>query len=74
MWIPPGFAHGFLVLSEFADFDYKTTGYYEPQSDRSLNWADPAIGIEWPQLDGSLGLSAKDQAAPLLRDAETERM
>jgi dTDP-4-dehydrorhamnose 3,5-epimerase len=74
LWIPPGFAHGFLVLSESADFLYKTTSYYEPQSDRGLHWADPAIGIEWPQVDIPFELSAKDQAAPLLRDAETERM
>lgn len=72
MWIPPGFAHGFLTLSESAEFLYKTTAYYAPQSDRSLHWADPAIGIEWPQLDGPIELSAKDQTAPLFRDAETE--
>ena len=64
MWIPPGFAHGFLVLSESADFLYKTTDYYAPASEAALRWDDPALGIAWPDLDGSLQLSAKDGAAP----------
>jgi dTDP-4-dehydrorhamnose 3,5-epimerase len=61
-WIPPGFAHGFLVLSETAEFLYKTTDYYAPQFERSLLWNDPALAIAWP-LEGEPLLSAKDQAA-----------
>jgi dTDP-4-dehydrorhamnose 3,5-epimerase len=64
MWIPPGFAHGFLVLSESADFLYKTTDYYAPASEAALRWDDPALGIAWPGLGGSMQLSAKDRAAP----------
>lgn len=69
LWVPPGFGHGFLVLSETADFLYKTTAYYAPQWDRGVRWNDPDIGIDWP-LDGAPTLSAKDEAAPWLRDAE----
>jgi dTDP-4-dehydrorhamnose 3,5-epimerase len=69
LWIPPGFGHGFLVLSESADFLYKTTAYYAPEWDRGVRWNDPAIGIQWP-LEGSPLLSAKDQIQPLLKDAE----
>ena len=69
MWIPPGFAHGFLVLSESADFLYKATAYYAPQSDRGIRWNDPRIGVQWP-LEGAPVLSAKDQIQPLLEDAE----
>lgn len=69
LWIPPGFAHGFLVLSESADFLYKTTTYYAPQWDRGIRWDDPEIGVAWP-LDGAPQLSAKDAALPGLRDAE----
>lgn len=75
LWIPPGFAHGFLVLSEVADFLYKCTTLWHPPSDRGIRWDDPAIGIEWP-LDGPGGerivpqLSAKDAVAPLLAEAE----
>ena len=61
MWVPPGLAHGFLVLSETADFLYKTTDYYHPASERTLLWSDPAIGIEWPSVV-PLTLAAKDQA------------
>jgi dTDP-4-dehydrorhamnose 3,5-epimerase len=68
-WIPPGLAHGFQVLSESADFLYKATAYYAPQSDRSMLWNDPAIGIEWP-LDGDPILSAKDLAAKPFNQAE----
>ena len=60
-WIPPGFAHGFLVLSEFAEFLYKTTDYYAPQAERCLAWNDPELNIAWP-LAGVPLLSAKDQA------------
>ena len=69
LWIPPGFAHGFLVLSETADFLYKTTAYYAPQWDRGIRWDDPQIGVAWP-LDGAPTLSAKDVVQPLLQDAE----
>jgi dTDP-4-dehydrorhamnose 3,5-epimerase len=69
MWIPPGFAHGFLVLSETADFLYKTTDYYAPASEAALRWDDPALGIAWPGLGGSMQLSAKDRAAPDLAAA-----
>lgn len=68
-WIPPGFAHGFAVTSEFAEFLYKTTDYYAPEYERSLLWNDPAVGIEWP-LDGTPLLSAKDQKALPLAQAE----
>ncbi len=69
LWVPPGFAHGFLVCSESADFLYKTTDYYAPQDERCVLWNDPAIGIAWP-LDGAPRLSVKDQAGVLLKDAE----
>ncbi len=69
-WIPPGFAHGFVVLSDSADFLYKTTNYYAPQSDRGLLWNDPDIGIAWPDLGMELLLSDKDHKQPLLRNAE----
>jgi dTDP-4-dehydrorhamnose 3,5-epimerase len=69
-WIPPGFAHGFLVLSDFAEFLYKTTEYYAPAHERSLLWNDPTVGIEWP-LDGlAPQLAAKDLAGKLLQDAD----
>lgn len=73
LWIPPGFAHGFLVLSETADFLYKTTDYYAGQHERCVAWNDPAIGIEWPlaQLGGMDPLlSAKDNQASSLAEAE----
>jgi dTDP-4-dehydrorhamnose 3,5-epimerase len=60
MWMPPGLAHGFLVLSEHAEFLYKTTDYYAPQYERCIAWNDPALGIEWPSVDGGPRLSAKD--------------
>ena len=69
LWIPPGFAHGFVVLSESADFLYKATEYYAPEHERCVLWNDPAIGIAWP-LPGEPALSAKDQAGSLLKDAE----
>lgn len=70
MWVPPGFAHGFVVLSETAEFLYKTTEYYAPEHERSLLWNDPAIGIVWP-IEGAPTLKPGDAAAPRLRDAET---
>ena len=69
LWIPEGFAHGFVVLSEFAEFLYKTTDYYNPSSERSIRWNDPALGIDW-QLDEAPKLSAKDQVGALLKDAD----
>ncbi|RFP12012.1 MULTISPECIES: dTDP-4-dehydrorhamnose 3,5-epimerase [unclassified Duganella] len=70
LWIPPGFAHGFVVTSDTAEFLYKTTDYWAPEHERSVLWNDPAIGIEWPALDAAPLLSGKDQAAVLLADAE----
>ncbi|NVD69350.1 dTDP-4-dehydrorhamnose 3,5-epimerase [Duganella sp. BJB1802] len=70
MWIPPGFAHGFVVTSDAAEFLYKTTDYWAPEHERSVLWNDPAIGIDWPALDAAPLLSAKDQAAVPLADAE----
>ena len=69
MWIPPGFAHGFLVLSESADFLYKTTDYYAPAHERCIAWNDPQIGIDWP-LDGAPLLSAKDAQGVSLAEAQ----
>jgi dTDP-4-dehydrorhamnose 3,5-epimerase len=69
LWVPPGFAHGFLVTSESADFLYKTTDYYAPEHERCIAWNDPALGIEWP-LDGVPQLSGKDQQGKLLAQAE----
>lgn len=68
-WVPPGFAHGFLVLSETADFLYKTTDYYAPEYERAILWNDPDIGIDWPVADPPI-LSAKDKAAQPLKTAE----
>ncbi len=63
MWIPPGFAHGFLVLSELADFLYKVTDYYAPSREGSIAWNDPQLGIKWPLSDSTPVLSARDLAA-----------
>ena len=68
-WVPPGFAHGFQVLSEHAEFLYKTTDYYAPEFERCLRWNDPALAIDWP-LDGAPLLSAKDQAGLTLTECE----
>ena len=68
-WLPPGLAHGFLVVSESADFLYKTTSYYAPQAERCIRWDDPAIGIEWPALGTAPLLAARDAAAPLLAES-----
>lgn len=70
LWIPPGFAHGFVVLSNTADFVYKTTAYYAPESDRGVRWDDTDIGIQWPTLDVPFTLSDKDQKQPLLQQAD----
>jgi dTDP-4-dehydrorhamnose 3,5-epimerase len=62
MWVPPGLAHGFLVLSESAEFLYKTTDYYAPAYERCIAWNDPTLAIQWPTVEGGPGLSAKDAA------------
>jgi dTDP-4-dehydrorhamnose 3,5-epimerase len=69
LWVPPGFAHGFVVLSESAQFLYKTTDYWFPEHERSIVWNDPEIGIEWP-IDFEPLLAAKDAAGKKLADAE----
>jgi dTDP-4-dehydrorhamnose 3,5-epimerase len=69
LWVPPGFAHGFVVLSESAEFLYKTTDYWYPEHERSLLWNDPDLGIDWP-LDGAPQLAAKDAAARPFADAD----
>ena len=72
LWVPPGFGHGFLVLSETAEFEYKCTDYYALEFERAIRWDDPDIGIEWPLLDGEQPtLSSKDAAATFFKDAET---
>jgi dTDP-4-dehydrorhamnose 3,5-epimerase len=71
LWIPPGFAHGFLVLSETADFFYKTTDYYAPATEGIVRWDDPRLAIEWPDPGDSIRLSAKDKGAPLFAEATT---
>ncbi len=68
MWIPAGYAHGFLVVSEVAEVQYKTTSAYAPQSEASVRWSDPSLGIEWPN-DVEIVLSDKDRNAPLYEDA-----
>ena len=65
-WIPPGFAHGFLVLSEFADFEYKCTDYYDPSDEGCIRWNDPQLNIKWPTTNPIL--SPKDQDSPLLSE------
>jgi len=71
LWVPPGFAHGFYVMSETADFQYKCSDIYAPDFERSLLWNDPTVGIEWPLVAGvDTQLAAKDEAAKLLVDAD----
>jgi dTDP-4-dehydrorhamnose 3,5-epimerase len=69
LWVPEGFAHGFVVLSDTAEFLYKTTDYWAPEFERSIAWNDPAIGIQWP-IQGEPSLSVKDQQAKALAEAE----
>ena len=69
LWVPEGFAHGFVVTSDFAEVQYKTTDYYEPASERGVVWNDPALGIEWP-IDTEPILSDKDAALPTAVHAE----
>ena len=72
LWVPPGFGHGFLVLSDTAEFEYKCTDYYAPEFERSVRWDDPDIGIKWPLVAGEQPmLSSKDSTAPFFKDAET---
>jgi dTDP-4-dehydrorhamnose 3,5-epimerase len=69
LWVPEGFAHGFVVLSDHAEFLYKTTDYWAPEFERSIAWNDPAIDIQWP-IDGEPQLSAKDRSGLSLNEAE----
>ena len=69
LWVPEGFAHGFVVLSESAEFLYKTTDYYAPEHERCIRWDDPQIGIDWP-IEGEPALSGKDRQGKRLADAE----
>jgi dTDP-4-dehydrorhamnose 3,5-epimerase len=70
MWIPPGFAHGFCVISETAEFAYKVTDIYAPQAERGIIWNDKDIGVEWPLTKDELILSPKDEQNPSLKAAE----
>jgi len=70
VWIPPGFVHAFLVLSDVAGFAYKVTDYYSPASERTIVWNDPEIGIQWPVKAEDVIVSAKDAQGKMLRDAE----
>jgi len=71
LWVPPGFAHGFYVISEFAEFLYKCTEFYAPAHERSILWNDPTLAIDWPLVNGAAPvLSAKDATASLLQNAE----
>lgn len=70
LWVPPGLAHGFLVLSESADFLYKTTDYYSPEHERCIRWDDPQLAIAWPSVEAAIQLSAKDQAGRWLAEAD----
>ncbi len=72
LYIPPGFAHGFCVLSDVVDFVYKCTDYYHPEDEDGVSWQDPAIGIDWPITDPLL--SDRDAGLPLLADMEPERL
>lgn len=72
LWIPKGFAHGFLVLSDYAEFLYKTTDYYNPQAEKTLRWDDPALAIPWP-IEGLPSLSLKDQQGHSLSQVEAFR-
>lgn len=70
LWVPPGFAHGFVVLSDSADFLYKTTDYYAPEHERCIAWDDPQLAITWPDPGVPVQLSAKDQAGRRLSEAD----
>jgi dTDP-4-dehydrorhamnose 3,5-epimerase len=70
LWVPEGFGHAFVVLSETADFLYKTTDYYHPESERCIRFDDPELGIEWPELPAPFALSEKDQAGSAFKSAD----
>lgn len=71
VWVPPGFAHGFYTMSEWAEVTYKVTDYYSPQAERTLFWADPAVGVSWPLVGGEKPvLSGKDAQGLRLAEAE----
>jgi len=70
LWVPPGFGHGFMVLSEFADMEYRMTDYHSPESGRTIRWDDPDIGIEWPTSGVAPVMSDADSAGLAFRDAE----
>jgi dTDP-4-dehydrorhamnose 3,5-epimerase len=71
LWIPPGFAHGFYVLSPWAEVTYKVDDYYYPEGERTLRWDDPAVGVQWPIIAGTVPLlSAKDARGAMLAEAE----
>jgi len=72
LWIPKGFAHGFLTLEDNTEFLYKCTDYYAPQFDNTLMWNDPDIGIEWPEINVELIISKKDKCGRKLNELETE--
>ena len=76
LWIPPGFAHGFLVLSENAELSYKCTDYFRPEDDHCLLWRDPELNIKWPEVDGKITLSENCllYTSPSPRDLSTSRM
>jgi dTDP-4-dehydrorhamnose 3,5-epimerase len=72
LWVPEGFAHGFYVMTESAEFVYKCTDYYAPEFDRSLKWDDPEVGIDWPLVDGKQPLvSEKDENGKSFAEADT---
>jgi dTDP-4-dehydrorhamnose 3,5-epimerase len=76
LWVPPGFAHGFLVLSEMADFCYLCSDYYHPASEQGILWSDPDVGIVWPELPAGIPvqLSSKDRLNPTLADQDPSRL
>jgi dTDP-4-dehydrorhamnose 3,5-epimerase len=74
MYVPPGFAHGFMVLSERADFIYKCTDYYHPESEQSILWNDPDLKIDWPTTEAEVLLSEKDKKAVLLKDQSSTNL
>lgn len=74
LWVPPGFAHGFCVLSDEADFAYKCTEYYHPEYDAAIRWNDADIGVDWPLKEVTPLLSAKDERAPFLGELTADRL
>ncbi|MFV1983333.1 MAG: dTDP-4-dehydrorhamnose 3,5-epimerase [Thiohalomonadales bacterium] len=76
MYVPPGYAHGFVVVSEMADFNYKCTNYYHPESEQGIAWDDPDIGIDWPisSITSRIALSEKDKQNVLLKDQTPDKL